>query len=146
MNTVLLKIFNKRFFICALLLLSYTVARSQPSSKVTGMQCEHLVDPIGIDAKHPRLSWQMRDSSMEAAQTAYRVIVDKDSLAISRGSGRMWDSKKMHISNSLITYQGKTLEPFTKYFWAVQVWNEKGMALHSFPLLPHDLMLRCRRE
>jgi alpha-L-rhamnosidase len=114
---------------CALLLLSGMPAYSQYNAKVTRMQCEYLADPIGIDAEHPRLSWQMEDSSIGAAQTAYRVIVDKDSLAVSKHNGTAWDSKKMNASNSLITYQGEPLEPFTKYFWAVQVWDAKGRAL-----------------
>lgn len=59
------------------------------------MKCEYLTNPIGIDAEHPRLSWQMKDSSRGAAQTAYRVLVGTDSLAVSRGNGIAWDSKKL---------------------------------------------------
>ncbi len=40
----------------------------------------------------------------------------------------------MNASNCLVKYQGQPLEPFTKYFWAVQVWDAKGRALPESPV------------
>src|SRR3954471_22068265 len=134
MNKVLLRFYYVRSICCALLLLSGMSAYSQSLAKVKELKCEHLADPIGIDADRPRLSWQMEDSTMGAAQTAYRVIVDKDSLAVSKLSGTVWDTKKMNASNCLVQYGGAPLEPFTKYFWAVQLWDAKGKALPQSPV------------
>ena len=35
-----------------------------------GLQCEHLVNPIGIDVPKPRLSWLLSDTRQGAKQTA----------------------------------------------------------------------------
>ena len=121
-------------FYCYILLLSGLSAYSQLPAKIRDLQCEHLVNPIGVDLETPRLSWQMEDSSMGAAQTAYRIVVDTDSLAVSKLNGTAWDSKKITASNSLITYQGAPLQPFTQYYWAVQVWNAKGKVLPQSPI------------
>ena len=97
--------------------------------QVTAMRCEYLTDPIGVDAANPRLSWMMTDSSRGAAQTAYRVFVGKDSSAVSRLAGTAWDSKKRTATANLVAYQGSQLEAFTKYFWAVQLWDAAGNGL-----------------
>ncbi|MBE7169045.1 MAG: family 78 glycoside hydrolase catalytic domain [Williamsia sp.] len=121
---------------CLFLLLCGPVAWGQSTSKavVAGMQCEHLVSPLGIDADHPRLSWLMEDSSRGAAQTAYRIVVGKDSLAVSKLAGTAWDSKKTGGSTNLVLYQGSRLEPFTRYFWTVQLWDAQGKALPRSPV------------
>src|SRR6476659_7425235 len=106
MNKVLLRIFHVRSICCALLLLSGMPAYNQSGAKIKELKCEHLADPIGIDDDQPRLSWQMEDSTMGAAQTAYRVVVDKDSFAISKLSGTVWDTKKVNASNCLVKYGG----------------------------------------
>jgi alpha-L-rhamnosidase len=40
------------------------------------LRCEFRVNPLGIDAARPRLSWVMTSSDRGARQTAYQVIVD----------------------------------------------------------------------
>src|ERR1700744_291542 len=88
-------------------------------SKITQLKCEHLDRPIGIDAPYPRLSWELADSRQGAIQTAYQLFVSTDSLAAAKGTGNLWQTAKVNSSVSLVTYAGKPLQPFTKYFWAV---------------------------
>ncbi|MBB2147632.1 glycoside hydrolase family 78 protein [Pedobacter gandavensis] len=94
--------------------------------KPTALRCEHLENPLGIDVLHPRLSWMMDDSRQGASQSAYRIMVGKDSLALTRKKGAYWDSGKISKSVNLINYQGQALAPFTKYFWAVELWDKDG--------------------
>ena len=115
------------YFVLAML--ACQPAYSQGTAQVTGMRCEYLSGPIGVDDAHPRLSWMMADSSRGAAQTAYRVIVGKDSSSVGRLAGTAWDSKKQSRAGNLVTYQGSPLEPFTNYFWAVQLWDAAGKVL-----------------
>lgn len=120
--------------ISAVMLLSCLHAYSQSAPRVAGMRCEYLTNPIGIDAVHPRLSWFMEDGSRGAAQTACRIVVGKDSLAVSKLDGGSWDSQKMDSTHNLVTYQGSQLEPFTRYFWAVQLWDAGGKVLPRSPV------------
>src|SRR6266404_3901554 len=46
-----------------------------PSSKPVHLKCDSLVNPLGIDSKEPRLSWQLRDDRYGARQTAYEIQV-----------------------------------------------------------------------
>lgn len=91
-----------------------------------GLKCEHLETPLGIDTDHPRLTWQMKSTRAGAMQQACRVIVAADSMAVVQGQGLLWDSGKIKSGLSRLVYQGAPLLPFTRYFWAVQVRDEKG--------------------
>ncbi|MEC5146469.1 family 78 glycoside hydrolase catalytic domain [Chitinophaga sp. 212800010-3] len=88
------------------------------------LQCEHLPTPLGVDAQHPRLSWQLADQRDNARQTAYLVRVGTDSLSLE--SNPVWTSGRVNTSSILVPYQGKPLQPFTRYYWSVEVWDKDG--------------------
>lgn len=90
------------------------------------LQCEYLVNPLGIDTPTPRLRWQLQDGQQGAKQTAYQILVGTDSTAVAKGVGELWDSKKVKSDAMLVIYSGKPLKPFTKYYWTVQVWDKAG--------------------
>ncbi|WP_242696488.1 glycoside hydrolase family 78 protein [Longitalea luteola] len=90
----------------------------------TNLQCEYINNPLGIDAEQPRISWQLKDSRNGAVQTGYQLIVGTDSLAVSQGLGNSWQSGQVSSAAQLVTYQGQPLQPFTKYYYTVQVWDK----------------------
>ncbi|MDR6567353.1 alpha-L-rhamnosidase [Chitinophaga ginsengisegetis] len=91
----------------------------------TGLKCEHLVTPLGVDAAHPRLSWQLEDTRPGARQTAYQIRVSDDSLTLN--THPLWTSGKINRADILTTYSGKALDPFTRYYWSVEVWDKDGV-------------------
>ena len=105
-------------FITVTTFFSYSGANGQ-SVRLTGLQSDHLETPIGIDNPAPRLSWRIDDCRQGAKQTSYRVLVDKDSMKVVNGKADIWDTGKINSGDMLITYAGKQLEPFTKYYWKV---------------------------
>ena len=90
------------------------------------LACEYLVNPIGIDAAHPRLSWSLQDGRQGAKQLAYTIMIGTDSIALSKNNADTWNSKQVTKSDNLITYSGQPLQPFTKYFWKVAVLDFKN--------------------
>jgi len=80
-------------------------------AKIMNLRCEHLNNPLGIDAQSPRLSWQ--------GQTTYKIIVGSDSVSVSHGRGNMWSRENFKSDSQIMVYRGKALQPFTKYFWKV---------------------------
>ncbi len=112
-----------RFFGLLLLVLMAIQTQAQ-QGQAFNLQCEYLVNPIGLDTTLPRLHWQMTDSRQGAKQTAYQVIVGIDSTLVANEKREMWDSGKILSSEMLVTYQGKPLHPFTKYFWSVCIWDQ----------------------
>jgi len=116
--------------ICCQLLFAFALLFSAQSlqayagSKPVALQCEHLISPLGIDAVNPRLSWKMDDNREGAIQTAYRLTVSTDSIAVTLGKKLVWDSGKTTSAQNMINYNGTTLTAFTKYYWQVEIWDK----------------------
>jgi len=106
--------------------LFFLTASHAAAPKPAALKCEYLVNPIGIDAPHPRFTWQMDDSRQHAKQTTYQITVGTDSIAVSHGGGNYWQGAKINSSSNLVTYQGKPLQPYTKYYWALRLWDKDG--------------------
>lgn len=121
---------------CVSTFFSFSNANGQSAVRLTGLQSDHLENPIGIDNPAPRLSWKMEDSRQGARQRAYRVLVGKDSIQVADGTADMWDTGKIISENILVTYAGKPLEPCTKYYWKVisddLLDKEVASSVHSF--------------
>ncbi|MDQ3277114.1 MAG: glycoside hydrolase family 78 protein [Bacteroidota bacterium] len=102
-----------------------------PLSNITGLKCEHLINPLGIDAAHPRFSWVLSNQKKVIAQSTYRLFVGPDSVGIATGKAVHWVSGKISASTNLATYAGKPLLPFTKYYWRVEIWDQNNASLGS---------------
>ena len=89
------------------------------------LRCEYMVDPLGIDAEHPRLSWRLEDGREGAGQSAYAVVVGTDSSRLLKGQG-IYSTGRKFSGEQLITYTGPALKPFTRYYWKVDIWDKKG--------------------
>ena len=69
-------------------------AQKQEACKPANLQCDHLVNPLGIDHANPRLSWMLNDTRQGARQTAYQLLVSTDSLKVNDEKG---DLSLIHI-------------------------------------------------
>ncbi len=93
-------------------------AQGNAAVTVSHLRCENLLDPQGIDASRPRLSWIIESGSPNEKQTAYEVVVDG-----------VWDSGRVESDQSIqVEYGGKELAPATGYTWKVRVWDAVGKA------------------
>lgn len=109
------------------LLLIGLLGHSQ-SLKISALSCEHTINPLGITTQKPVLSWKMWSAGKNKSQTAYEVIVDNDKKAIDNQQGHYWRSgKTISNQNANIVYAGRPLQSFTRYYWRVRVYDEKGM-------------------
>jgi alpha-L-rhamnosidase len=94
---------------------------------VVNPRCEYRQDPIGVDERKPRLSWELKSSQQNVLQTAYRVLVADDPSFLQKNLGNVWDSKKVLSQASIqVEYGGKALQSTKKYHWKVMVWDNKG--------------------
>jgi alpha-L-rhamnosidase len=92
--------------------------------RITALKTNHMDDPIGIDST-PVFSWQMQSDVPGQEQMAYRIMLydaqdcRKDSL--------VWDSgmQKSDLS-AAVKYAGKSLQPCTRYYYRVHVWNAQN--------------------
>ena len=93
---------------------------------VIDLKVNNLVEPIGID-KVPTFRWINHMDGHARSQSAYRIIVASTAEKAAVHDGDIWDSGKVERNlNYDIVYGGDALSSCTEYFFAVQVWDEKG--------------------
>jgi len=94
------------------------------SAAVENLRCEYLVNPLGIDAAKPRLSWIMTSSRRGEKQTAYQILVASSPKLLANDKGDLWDSGKVASDESAqIVYAGAPLVSRQSCFWKVRVWD-----------------------
>jgi alpha-L-rhamnosidase len=104
-------------------------ASAAGSFTVTDLRCEDLVDPLGVEAATPRLSWRMEADSNGAAQKAYRVLCATSPERLREGAADLWDSGQVQSDQSqYVSYGGKMPGRGIPCHWTVRIWNEKGEA------------------
>jgi len=104
----------------ALLLCSLSTL-CQPA--VSHLQVENLTDPLCVDSKVPRFSWQIRSTDRNELQTACEIRVS------TRPDGKdpVWASGKMTSAASIqVDYSGPALQSGKRYYWQVRIWDNKG--------------------
>jgi alpha-L-rhamnosidase len=93
------------------------------------LRCEYLVDPLGIGAAAPRLSWTLESGQRGQVQTAYRILVASNPKLLSKDTGDLWDSGKVASDESAqISYGGKPLATQMCCYWKVRVWDRDDRA------------------
>lgn len=95
---------------------------NQLSSTVApyGLRCEHRVEPLGIGAPAPLLSWRLASSRRGDTPARHRVVV-------STPDGLVWDSGDLTDPAAVSTrYAGPALRPRTRYDWQVTVTAADG--------------------
>lgn len=85
--------------------------------KAVRLRVEYLKNPIGIDIRMPRFSWNCKDG---VTQSAYRIIAEDE-------NGRnLWDSGKILSAQMVhIRWNGKPLKSRQIVQWKVCLWDEK---------------------
>ena len=100
--------------------------------KISGLRCEYLTDPLGIDEPEPRLSWALESDRRGARQTAYRILAASTAEALGRGKGDLWDSGRVESEQTThVGYGGRPLASRGACFWRVESWDERGKITFS---------------
>ncbi|WEK34022.1 MAG: family 78 glycoside hydrolase catalytic domain [Candidatus Pseudobacter hemicellulosilyticus] len=97
------------------------------SAQPSGLRCEYLTDPLGVDQAHPRFTWQYPQPAGTLAALPYQVLVATDPSFAE--TAIVWRSAR--TASPLLPYAGKTLQPFTSYYWKVLVRQANGQLLSS---------------
>jgi alpha-L-rhamnosidase len=118
-----------KFFILFTAVIScYSIHAASPLQPAT-LTCEYIENPLGIDTKVPRLSWNFTSTERNQLQSAYEIIVSDNIQNINKGIGNSWTTGKIASSENIqVTYAGNALQSFTRYYWRVKVYNQKGEA------------------
>jgi len=101
-------------------------AHGETSLAVKNLRCEYKVEPMGIDVRKPRLSWELASTEKGVLQTSYEVRVAGSEAELARGKV-IWDSGKQASDQSIqIEYGGPALESRRIYYWQVRAGDNHG--------------------
>ena len=93
----------------------------------SNLQCEYHVNPLGIDAPQPRLTWQVQSRQRDQHQTAYEILVASDEGLLAQNIGNLWDSGKISSAQTInVDYDGRPLTSREVCFWKVKAWDGQG--------------------
>src|SRR5438105_4087415 len=106
--------------------------------KLTALRAEYRENPLGIDVREPRFSWQIQGNGRGVMQSAYQVRVapSERDLRVARserdlheGRNLVWDSGRISSDESAhCPYKGPALQSGQRYYWQVRVWDASGAA------------------
>lgn len=109
--------------LCVCMLFQYGTGKGRVS--IINLQVCHVRNPIGIDEPVPVFSWQMESDRQGACQSAYRIYVAESRENLDEEKF-CWDSGKVSGDTSVgISYEGENLAAKHRYFWRVEVWDER---------------------
>lgn len=118
---------TRLLFVLAVLAIAYSCSQSSSPARITDMQCESQVNPLGIDREKPLLQWKISDDRRGAAQTAYQVLVASSPDKLRADTGDLWDSGMVETDQSVhVEYGGSPVASETACYWKVRVWDQDG--------------------
>lgn len=104
------------------LIMQFVLVNCMAQTTLSNLLVENLSDPVGLDTKVPRFSWQLNSTKRNVLQTAYEIKV-------SDGKSMVWSSGKINSDQSVhISYAGSALQSGKKYSLQVRAWTNDGKA------------------
>jgi alpha-L-rhamnosidase len=111
-------------------LLPLGVSPARAALKPADLRCEYLVNPLGIDAPQPRLSWKLVSTSTTARgqrQTTYEILVASRPELLDKNQGDLWSGGRVDSDQSTsVVYAGKPLRSGQACYWKVRVQDQAG--------------------
>src|SRR5208282_2845124 len=96
-------------------------AQKETPLAVVKLRCEYKVDPVGIDVRKPRLSWELVSAEKGVVQTSYEVRVAGSEAELAKGK-MIWDSGTQASDASIqVEYGGPAVASGRIYYWQVRV-------------------------
>ncbi|MDR0566469.1 MAG: glycoside hydrolase family 78 protein [Prevotellaceae bacterium] len=109
----------------------------QKNIYATGLTCEYLANPLGVDLAQPRLAWKIEQpggSPKNQTQKAYRILVASSPAKLSNNEGDAWDSgETLSNKSTQVFYEGAPLKSMQRYWWKVKIRSEAGESGWSEP-------------
>ena len=110
----------------ATIVLSCAVGTLGAPLALKNLRCEYKVDPMGIDAGKPRLSWELVNPERGVLQSSYEIRVARSEADLAKGK-LLWDSGKQPSEASIqVEYGGPALQSRGIYYWQVRVADNHG--------------------
>lgn len=90
---------------------------------LSDLRCEYAVNPLGIDAALPRLSWVASARGRGQCQGAWQVLASSTREGLERNEVDLWDSGKVDSGACLVEYGGRALGSGERCWWKARAWD-----------------------
>jgi alpha-L-rhamnosidase len=91
---------------------------------VKALRTEYKTNPVGIEIKEPRLSWQIQTNQRNTLQTAYEIRAALSMEDLSKSKNQLWHIEKILSGQSIhIPYGGSQMRSFERVYWQVRIWD-----------------------
>jgi alpha-L-rhamnosidase len=118
---------KKPLIILTIALLLQSCTGQEASLVPEELRCNNIENPVGTDGE-PSLSWINTSDERGARQTSWHIILDDEPSALRDGTGSLWNSGKTVSKESFGIRIPEELNPGTRYYWKLRVWDENGIA------------------
>jgi alpha-L-rhamnosidase len=94
--------------------------------KLQNVLIENRSNPMGLDTRQPRFSWQLVSDKKNVMQSAYEIKVTDENKK------QVWTSGKVNSDQSVfVPYGGPALASGTKYTVSVKIWDNNSKASNA---------------
>ncbi len=93
-----------------------------PSSTLSHLTCEGLVEPMLIDTSKPRVSWRIESSERGARQTAFQLRIAELAPDGSARPDTLETARIASDQSQWVAIPDFSAKPKTRYQWQVRVW------------------------
>ncbi|AIQ59887.1 alpha-L-rhamnosidase [Paenibacillus borealis] len=85
------------------------------------LRVEYKQNPLGIDVRYPRISWQLNADERDVMQQAYQlqVATDQDYVSTVWDSGRVESGQSLHIELKELELQSRQ-----RYYYRIRIWDQ----------------------
>jgi arylsulfatase A-like enzyme len=97
----------------------------QYSGKPSGLTVQNISEHKNaiVNDMLPEYGWIIPEEA--GSQNAYQILVSSTKASIDNNIGDMWNSGQVRSKNSsAVEQKGKPLDPGSKYFWKVRIWDK----------------------
>src|SRR5690348_1479103 len=108
-----------------IVLVCTAIALGDTPLAVKNLRCEYKVDPLGIDLRKPRLSWELVSTERGVLQTSYEIRVASSEAGLAKGK-LIWENKQSSDASIQVEYGGPRLESRKIYYWQARVTDNRG--------------------
>ena len=96
--------------LAAVVVMASSAVSAGEELRVAACRCEYKVDPIGIDASRPRMSWRIESPRRAVLQSAYQIRAAGSLNDVVAAKSLLWDSGKVPSDRSThVPYAGPDL-------------------------------------
>lgn len=125
-----------------ILLAALFLSAASGQAALQDLRCEYLVNPMGVDAAQPRLSWVITSRERGEKQQAYQILVASSREELAHDNADLWNSGRVESDQTAqIPYDGTTLESRQRCFWKVRIWDGKTGASAWSPVATWEMGL-----